>query len=81
MTKANSNGPKIIIALVVLLVLLHQDVWFWNNKAVLFGFMPITLFWHACISIGASLTWYLATKIAWPTELEEEATTSGQSAE
>ena len=81
MTKPNSNGPKIIIALVILLILLHQDVWFWNNKTVLFGFMPITLFWHACISLGASATWYLATKIAWPQELQEDTTTSSMGSE
>lgn len=76
MTKANSSGPKIIIGLVILLIVLHQDVWFWDNKTVLFGFMPITLFWHACISIGATVTWFLATRIAWPAELQEDTSSS-----
>ncbi len=67
----NSSGQKskgvwIITALVVLLLILHQDNWFWESKTLVFGFMPIGLFWHACISIGASLTWALATVIAWP---------------
>jgi len=61
-----SKGPLIIAGLVLLLLILHQDNWFWNDGTLLFGFVPIGLFWHACISIAASATWYLATKIAWP---------------
>lgn len=72
MSKVNvSPGSKIIIALVVLLLVLHQDNWFWNDDTLLFGFLPIGLFWHACISIGATLTWALATKIAWPIDTSE----------
>ena len=56
----------------ILLLILHQDNWFWTDDTLVFGFMPIGLLWHALISIGASLTWALATKIAWP--LSEDAT-------
>lgn len=65
----------IIAGLVVLLLILHQDNWFWTDDTLVFGFMPIGLFWHACISIGASLTWALATVIAWPLD-DAEAVTS-----
>ena len=58
----------IIAGLVVLLLILHQDNWFWDDNTLLLGFLPIGLFWHACISIAASLTWFLATKIAWPVD-------------
>lgn len=64
--KGKSNGPLIITGLVVLLLILHQDNWFWDDDTLLMGFLPIGLFWHACISIAATLTWFLATKIAWP---------------
>jgi hypothetical protein len=33
-----------------------------------FGFMPITLLYHMGISIGATITWFLATRYAWPIE-------------
>ncbi|OYP36126.1 DUF3311 domain-containing protein [Rhodopirellula sp. MGV] len=66
MSSQSSRGVWIITALVVLLLILHQDNWFWESDTLVFGFMPIGLFWHACISIGASLTWALATVIAWP---------------
>jgi len=72
MSKVNiSSGSKVIIALVLLLLILHQDNWFWTDKTLLFGFLPIGLFWHACISIGATITWFLATRIAWPFDAEE----------
>jgi hypothetical protein len=61
-----SKGPLIIGGLVLLMLILHQDNWFWNDTTLVFGFMPIGLFWHACISIAASITWFLATRIAWP---------------
>ena len=66
-----SNGKWIIALLVLLLLILHQDNWFWNDGTLVFGFMPIGLFWHACISVGATLTWALATVIAWPVHEEE----------
>ena len=59
-----------IWGLVVLLVILHQDNWLWENDRLVFGFMPIGLFYQACISVAAAVTWFLATKFAWPTELE-----------
>lgn len=58
--------------LIVLLVILHQDNWFWNDGTLVFGFMPIGLFYHACISLAAGFTWFLAIKFCWPTDLEHE---------
>ncbi len=64
---------KLIWAIVVLLVILHQDNWFWEDGRLVFGFIPIGLFYHACISISAGIVWFLATKYCWPTELEVES--------
>jgi hypothetical protein len=65
-TPSKRSGPLIIAILVLVLLIFHQDNWFWTDDTLVFGFMPIALFWHAGISIGATLTWFLATKIAWP---------------
>lgn len=62
---------KVVWGLVVLLILLHQDIWFWDNRTLLFGFMPIGLAYHLGISLAAAFTWYLATIYCWPDELEE----------
>ena len=65
---SKSRGTWIITGLVLLLLILHQDNWFWTDRTLVFGFLPIAMFWHACISIAAALTWLLATKIAWPVD-------------
>ena len=60
--------PPVLISIITFVILfaLHQDSWNWGNTTLVFGFLPIGLFWHALISLGATLTWFLATKIAWP---------------
>lgn len=73
------TGPLIIAALVLLLLIAHQDNWFWTDKTLVFGFLPIGLFWHACISIAAAATWWLATCIAWPIDDESSASTPAAS--
>ena len=67
-----SNGKLVIICLVILLIILHHDVWNWDNKEPVFGFMTMALLWQAGISIGAGVTWFLATKIAWPDFSEDD---------
>ncbi|MDE0858736.1 MAG: hypothetical protein OSA93_01140 [Akkermansiaceae bacterium] len=63
----------IIIAVFLLLAVLHQDVWNWDNPALVWGFIPIGLFYHACYSLVAAGFWALVVKFAWPTKLEEWA--------
>jgi len=63
----NNQGKYLVAGLVILLVILHQDIWFWESHEPVFGFMPVALLWHAGISVAASITWFIATKIAWPT--------------
>ena len=63
------SEPKMKYAiwiLVLLLIILHQDVWYWNDGTLVFGFMPIGLFYHACISVAAGVVWFLACQFAWP---------------
>ena len=63
----------VIWGLVLLLLILHQDNWFWDDDRLVMGFMPIGLFYHACLSIAASVTWLLATKFVWPAELQDDS--------
>ena len=65
----------VVWILVVLLLILHQDNWLWDNSKLLFGFMPITLLFHAGISISAGIVWYLATLYCWPAELDQASPT------
>lgn len=63
----------VIWLLVLALVIVHQDIWFWNDETLVFGFIPIGLAYHAGISIAASIVWFLATIFAWPKALEGTA--------
>ncbi|MCP3914989.1 MAG: DUF3311 domain-containing protein [bacterium] len=63
--------------LVGVLAVLHWDFWWWDNKTLVFGFMPIGLLYHACFSCAAALTWALAVRYAWPDELEAWADQKG----
>ena len=63
----------LLVVAVVVLYILHQDVWFWRTaRPLVFGFVPIGLFYHACFSIAASLLMWLLVKFAWPAHLETE---------
>jgi len=64
----SGNGKWVITLLVLVLLVLHQDNWFWEDGTLVLGFLPIGLFYHACISLAAALVWFIATRIAWPVE-------------
>ena len=66
---------RALLTLAVLLVyVLHQDVWFWRTaRPLVFGFVPAGLFYHAVYSVGAALLMWLLVVHAWPERLEEEA--------
>lgn len=63
---------KFIWFLILVLVVLHQDNWLWDDTTLVFGFMPIGLFYQACISLAAAFVWYLATLFCWPKEMERQ---------
>lgn len=62
--------PRSLIVAILVLLVLHQDNWFWTDGTLVLGFIPIGLFYHACISIAASCVWFYAVKKCWPTDLE-----------
>lgn len=73
MTRKLSSGGKFAWGLVVLLAILHYDFWFWDDRTVVLGFLPIGLLFQALISLGAAIAWALVVKFAWPTHIEEWA--------
>ena len=64
---------KVVYGLVVLLAIIHQDFWWWDNKTLVFGLMRLGLFYHALFSCMAAGVWAMAIKWAWPSEIEEWA--------
>ena len=61
----------LLVLLVVVLYLLHQDFWFWRTaEPLIFGFLPIGLFYHVCYTLLISALMWLLVKQAWPAHLE-----------
>ena len=63
----------LLVLAVVALYVLHQDFWFWRTAhPMVFGFVPIGLFYQAVFSGAAALLMWLLVKFAWPSHLERE---------
>ena len=62
----------LLVLATVILYALHQDVWFWRTaRPLVFGFLPIGLFYHACFSAAAALLLGALVRWAWPGHLED----------
>jgi hypothetical protein len=58
---------------IIALYLLHQDFWFWRAAApIVFGFLPIGLFYHICYTLVISVLMWALVKYAWPSHLEDD---------
>lgn len=57
---------KVVIFIFFVFVVLHHDVWNWDNKALWFGFLPAGLGYHAAFSVIVGIFWYLVSRFAWP---------------
>ena len=55
---------------VILLYLLHQDFWFWRDGTLVFGAVPIGLFYHAVYTVATSLALILLVRLLWPAGLD-----------
>ena len=62
----------LLVVAVAALYILHQDIWFWRSSYLVFGFIPIGLFYNACFSAAAALLMWLLVTFAWPSHLEHE---------
>ena len=63
----------LLVIIVSALYLLHQDFWYWRAAhPLVFGFIPIGLFYHACFTVAVSLVMWMLVKQAWPSHLEED---------
>ena len=68
----------LLLIVVGALYLLHQDFWFWRTAhPLVFGFIPIGLFYHACYTVLIAAVMLLLVKHAWPSHLEEQDSEGG----
>ena len=58
--------------------LLHQDFWFWTAaRPLVFGFLPVGLFYHAVYSLVVAVLMWALMRFAWPAHLEADAESAG----
>ena len=61
----------ILYLALVLLYLLHNDLWFWNTPQLVLG-LPIGLLYHISFCVVASIVMILLVNYAWPHHLKTE---------
>ncbi len=68
---------RTIAASSILLALyaLHQDFWLWREaRPLVFGILPIGLFYHAAYTLATALVLGLLVRMLWPSHLDDELT-------
>jgi hypothetical protein len=61
------------LAAIGVLVMRH-DYWNWDTPyPLLFGVLPVALWWQALVSLSACVLMWLMVRLAWPYELEDAA--------
>jgi hypothetical protein len=69
-TKSSSTAAFVIV---LLIYALHQDLWFWREaRPLVFGFLPVGLFYHAAFTAACSVLLWWLVRVAWPEHLERE---------
>ncbi|MFM2161758.1 MAG: hypothetical protein RLZZ383_1270 [Pseudomonadota bacterium] len=64
------------IGAVVVLALLHQDVWWWADPTLVAGAVPIGLAWHVGYALAAAALWAAVGRWAWPSSPWAEGSSS-----
>jgi hypothetical protein len=60
--------------IVAALCVAHQDFWYWREaRPLVFGFLPIGLFYHAAFTVAMSAGMWMLVRLVWPAHLEEDA--------
>ena len=57
---------------VLVLFVLHQDLWLWSDASLWVGPLPAGLAYHAGYSILVAAFWWLVVRFAWPAALDDD---------
>ena len=58
---------------VLILFVLHQDLWLWAEADLWVGPLPAGLAYHAGYSVVVAFFWLAVVRFAWPTALDDPA--------
>jgi Protein of unknown function (DUF3311) len=64
-----TGWSPLLYAALAALYLLHNDLWLWNDPALVFG-LPVGLVYHIGFCVAASVVLTLLVIYAWPDDLE-----------
>ncbi len=62
----------LLAAAVIAVAMLHQDLWFWRDRTLILGFLPVGLAYHMAYAVLASATLWAMVRWAWPAHLEDD---------
>ena len=66
--------PWLLAGVALAVVVLRHDYWNWDTPhPLLFGFLPVALWWQALVSLLAAGMMWLMVRFAWPFEVEDAA--------
>jgi hypothetical protein len=62
----------VILAVAAILYVLHQDLWFWRTpEPLVFGFLPVGMFYHAAYTALIAVVLAVLARAYWPAHLED----------
>ena len=67
------KARNLVFLFVLIFMFLHHDFWLWDDRTLVFGFLPSGLAWHAGYSVACTVFWYLVMRYAWPSSIEDFA--------
>lgn len=63
---------RVVLAIVAVLYLMHQDLWFWRTaRPLVFGFLPVGMFYHAAYTVLIAAVLAVLARRYWPAHLED----------
>ena len=63
-------GFKFYLALFLVMMIVHQDFWYWNATTLVLGFLPIGLAYQIGYSLLAAAVMAALVRWAWPADLD-----------
>ena len=63
------TGRGVLYAALVVVIVLHQDFWLWNDGRMVLG-LPVGLTYHVAYCLVVAVLMALLARYAWPTHLD-----------
>ena len=63
----------VLVLIVVAVLVLRHDYWWWDDaRPLLFGILPVGLWWQALVTLMAAGMMWMLVRFAWPGHLEAD---------